>query len=236
MFLLKYNFHLFFPLPTFTPPKSDWPKCYSKPNLAEFIENKLRITATTYMKCSRIFDLCSLQYRLFTFSNSYPVPSPPPTPDPLKKKKQLEQIGKESDTFIGSQDSEEFLWRKLWENHLMIKECLLFCLLFCNWICQIESTSASLKLVLTKLQLIFWHLKLNPTSQNWPFVGCRKYHVHRSLIIRDFLDFKYSDSFPWKKVPEIPVNLVFTMYLTKCLLYLVQDKNPRSNYSSWFGA
>lgn len=87
MFLLKYNFHLFFPLPTFTPPKSDWPKCYSKPNLAEFIENKLRITATTYMKCSRIFDLCSLQYRLFTFSNSYPVPSPPPTPDPLKKKK-----------------------------------------------------------------------------------------------------------------------------------------------------
>lgn len=98
---------------------------------------------------------------------------------------------------------------------------------FLDWISWLESKFASLKLILTKLQLVFLHLKLNSASQNWAFVGCRKYHVHKSLIIRDFLNFKYSDSFPRKKVPEIPVNLVFTMYLTKCLLYLVTGQKSQ---------
>lgn len=47
--------------------------------------------------------------------------------------------------------------------------------------------------------MISLHLNLSSTSQNWAFVACHKDHVLKSLIIRDFLDFKYSDSFPRKK-------------------------------------
>ena len=80
----------------------------------------------------------------------------------------------------------------------------------------------------------FLHLRLNSAYKNWPFVGylSQGLCVPKSLIIRDFLDFKYSDSFPWKKSPRNSSNLVSTIQLTRDFPYPLGGpvgKNPPFN-------